>query len=219
VPELAAVPDDLGAVFVAEKIVAAKELPAGFPDDRLASWLMEFYAGNGLRPEALQDHLQLDQAWPAITELCRERNLRIPAQLSAWVDKAEDTAGAVLCAPCNGDLTQTNLLVDGERLCIIDWEYLNHGPVCRDVIRLSTQRRGFSWHWLRELEAVSASHEANLLSPRDQFIAATIMVIMERIQREHEFSDPASRRAYRERMKGRIAKILALSERVLDADQ
>lgn len=218
VPGLHAVPGENDDVFVAEKMVAGDELPPAYRDEVLASQLMAFYAANGLRAQRLADHFDFDKGWAAIRTLCERISVDIPAAVARW---AGDFAGSgragggeVLCAPCNGDLTRTNLLSVGERICIIDWEYLNHGPVCRDVIRLSTQRRRFQRHWLKALQEASASHGPKLLEAGDQMLAGAFMVIIERMERELEFCDPASRAAYRERMKGRVGKILQLCDGV-----
>ena len=98
---------------------------------RVASALRAFHAG--LAIPGTFDSFRVVEAYRA-TAL--ERGGRVPADF----DWAREIAGhieakrlAVAPVPCHNDLLNANFLDDGERLCIVDWEYAGMGDPFFDL--------------------------------------------------------------------------------------
>ena len=218
-PRLVNPPNGGGEAFVAEDIVAGDELSSKVTDDLLADWLLEFYVHNGMRAEALESFLEFDAARDTVVGYCKGVRLQPPKLVERWLNGLSNGVSAsrqtVFGATCNGDLTQTNLISSDGRICIIDWEYVGRSLVCGDVVRLATQRAGFLQAWLRVLEQAVAGQSEGVMPARDQMLAGALKVLVERIDRTNDFSNPDGNAEYRKRLSKRVGQIMQLCERLL----
>jgi thiamine kinase-like enzyme len=79
-------------------------------------------------------------------DVVRARGLRIPAGYTALMPRFEE-AGRALAArparrvPCNNDLLAGNLIDDGERVWIIDYEYSGNNDPCFELGNIASECR------------------------------------------------------------------------------
>ena len=218
-PELIQDKPPTNPVFLAEKLLPAGTSERRVQDDDLACWLLDFYVLNGLQARLLSDHFKVPGAWQTIGAYCMSSGIEVPKRLANWVQDfcARGAIGnaEVWCAPCNGDLTKTNLIFQDKHVNIVDWEYLSEAPVCTDAIKLSTQIPQFHSSWFKAMTTLSLPVSDQMLSVRDQFVVAALKVIVERLERQYDFIGKGGRAAYRDRMKRRVKQIIQLVDTLL----
>jgi thiamine kinase-like enzyme len=79
-------------------------------------------------------------------DVVRSRGLRIPAGYTALMPRFEEARRALAArparrVPCNNDLLAGNLIDDGERVWIIDYEYSGNNDPCFELGNLATECR------------------------------------------------------------------------------
>jgi thiamine kinase-like enzyme len=66
--------------------------------------------------------------------------VRVPEAYSwaqRWADRIELARGPQPLEPCHNDLLNANFIADGERICIVDWEYAGMGDRFFDLANFS----------------------------------------------------------------------------------
>jgi thiamine kinase-like enzyme len=102
---------------------------------RIASALRAFH--DGKRIPGTFDSFRVVEAYRDTT---LERGGRVPAEYD-WAreiaGRIEARRAAATSVPCHNDLLNANFLDDGERLCIVDWEYAGMGDRFFDLANFS----------------------------------------------------------------------------------
>ncbi|HEY3070746.1 MAG TPA: choline/ethanolamine kinase family protein, partial [Gaiellaceae bacterium] len=83
------------------------------------------------------DSFRVVEAYRATAE---EHGVRVPEAYSwaqRWADRIELARGPQPLEPCHNDLLNANFIADGERICIVDWEYAGMGDRFFDLANFS----------------------------------------------------------------------------------
>jgi hypothetical protein len=203
--------------FLAEELVIGRAPTAADIDtEKLAGWLLEFYAANLLRPHPVCALCDPAADWKLLSEYARRVGIAVSPGLETTMLSVIEEAGAsnAAAAMCNGDLTLTNMILKDGGLVILDWEYARLAPVFFDAVRLTAQLPDFADRFLAAYNASVLAREPAMLSGRRQFLVACAMAAQQRIDRVEDFEFAGDRAAYDRRLKGRIVKIVALMERL-----
>ena len=121
--------------FVAGEIPPLERMREPVMLARIADALRAFHDGPAI-PGAF-DSFRVVEAY---RETALERGGRVPEafdwahELATRIEARRSAEGPV---PCHNDLLNANFLVDGERLCILDWEYAGMGDRFFDLANFS----------------------------------------------------------------------------------
>jgi len=205
--------------FLAEELVIGRAPGPGDIDTaRLAGWLLDFYAVNGMRAQPVSELCDPVADWKLLSDYAGRVGIALSPDLAATMPAVAQEASApqacAAAAMCNGDLTLTNMILKDGGIVILDWEYASLAPVFFDAVRLTAQLDDFGDRFLAGYNASALAREPAMLSGRKQFLVACGMAAQQRIDRVEDFEFAGDRAAYDRRLKGRIANIVTLMERL-----
>ena len=180
--------------------------------------LFDFYAANDMRARPVLELCDPVSDWSLLAGYAARVGLAVSAELAATMARIVAEASAphacAAAAICNGDLTFSNMILGNGYVVLIDWEYATAAPVFFDAVRLTAQLPDFADQFLTVFNDSAIAHQPGMLNGRTQFLVACDMAAQQRIARVADFEFAGDRTAYDRRLQGRIAKILALMERL-----
>ena len=204
--------------FIAEELILGRPLSrlraAAGP---LAACVVDFQLANGLAPRRLGDLIDPHAEWRIVERYATGVGLTIDAELQRHVHAVLNSPGLlderVATVVCHGDLALSNILEEGGRFHILDWEYAGPAPALTDVFRLATQVRGY----VLEIMSRYADRYAGptTLDIESQLLLSMIAVLSTRIERQADFLSALDNHAYAKRLRGRVDEILKIGDEIL----
>jgi hypothetical protein len=204
--------------FIAEELILGRPLSrlraAAGP---LAACIVDFQIANGLAPRRLGDLIDPHAEWRIVERYATDVGLAIDADLHRRVHAVLNKPGLlderIAGVVCHGDLALSNILEEGGRFHLLDWEYAGLAPALTDVFRLATQVRGY----VPEIMSRYADRYAGpaTLDIESQLLLSMIAVLSTRIERQADFLSASDNQAYAKRLRGRVDEILKIGNEIL----
>jgi hypothetical protein len=178
-----------GTHFLLEEMIMEK----GHDIDRhcpkaLGEALLEFYLANGAQLVTPAEALDIDAEIVALQRHASDIGFALPESAIRFVrDEIEnlpDDRNHLLCGIRHGDLTPSNLLFDGDRLFMFDWEHADRGMVFSDIARLCVGRADLTDRIVDATQAWAAGQAPSMMAPESQIALGAIVAINRRMTRE-----------------------------------
>jgi hypothetical protein len=141
----------------------------------LAAWSSEFSASSATeRSEHFVDHYPASAARLAQRTLARitfrsSKQRQLAAEVSAVLGAPPEIPPTIQCGIIHGDSTPGNILLSGNKICVMDFEEIGYGPLFYDMLGFanSLKRSGVRWAYFdlkRLADQASAHDKTNMLT-------------------------------------------------------
>ncbi|GAB5388571.1 MAG: hypothetical protein Alpg2KO_15390 [Alphaproteobacteria bacterium] len=141
------------AIGICEEVVTGRRFSArrdgAMFSDQLVPGLSAYWQARGTVEKTLSDVLDLPACLKAVDQVAD----KLPDDVLHALKATALNNPRVICGQCHGDLSPSNLTVQGGHLILLDWERSHFGPLALDLIHPVAKKPALLPRILPELEA------------------------------------------------------------------
>ncbi|MEX0807679.1 MAG: phosphotransferase [Dongiaceae bacterium] len=208
-----------GTHFLVEEMIMDK--PGDFGSKcpkELSEALFEFYLANGVELVPLNEAVDIDAEIAALHRHADKLGFEVPADMTRFLSETFDGSPDpmfVLWGLRHGDLTPSNLLVNGDRIFIFDWEHAGRGLVFADLARLCIDNGALAEKLVETTREWAATHAPAMMDPESQIAVGALSAINRRMEREPTGRVAEGSRGWMTSYRRKAVNYVALAERMM----
>ncbi|MDZ4734980.1 MAG: phosphotransferase [Rhodospirillaceae bacterium] len=207
-----------GTHFLVEEMIMDK--PGDFDSQcpkALSEALLEFYLANGVELVPLKEALDIDVEIAALRQHAEEIGFDVPDDLIRFATEAcKGSQGTfVLWGLRHGDLTPSNLLVNGDKIFIFDWEHAGRGMIFADLARLCIGNSALAEKLVETTRDWAAVHARAMMDPESQIAVGALSAINQRMEREPAGRVTGGSKGWMTSYRRKAVNYVALADRMM----
>lgn len=221
VPQLINRKQDADVDYLLEEIVTdSRPVDIAQEPKLVVNALFDFYVEAGLTTKPLQSVIRPDAAFGELERNAENFGFTVPDIAKSFFQNnftnPDITNQLVLCGICHGDLTPTNLRLQGPKLVILDWEHGHNGLIFMDISRLCLENPDIQHPFLDAIGGWARMSAQPLLDPKLQLFLGVIAALNRRLERFPDYRNERRRKkrlkAYNRKAQKYISFLTALAE-------